>query len=85
MNTPKEDGACAMYRKLAADKPGLRWVKASERQPTHNHELPIKIMDGAPSMYSIGRLQPTGDYTSFEDVYNGNYYPADQIEWLETI
>lgn len=86
-----ENIGITVYRKLTESHahPGdegenvLRWIKASERLPSNNHEIPIKIIDGSPEMYSVGRLRPGRYDHCFEDVPNGNYYPVDQIEWLE--
>lgn len=57
----------------------MKWIKARERVPMKS-PFAIKIID-IPMTYSHGRMLHTKQ--QIEDVNNGNYYPLDQIEWLD--
>lgn len=57
----------------------MKWVKASEQQPTKT-QFAIKIID-SPVVYSTGRFLK--NQQQIEDILNGNYYPLEQIEWLD--
>lgn len=59
----------------------MKWIKATEKLPDHYHEIPIKICDGGPEMYALGQRQHSQEY--FQDNVNLNYYPYDQIQWLD--
>jgi hypothetical protein len=79
VNQGLRDQICYLEEQLLNNSGACRWVRALDRLPKLGKILPIKIT-GWPVTLTIGHFTIAGD---FWDDYNGNAYPADQIEWLD--